>query len=79
MEPAVQSESGTNGAGCPVPAVRAPAATKSAVQKRIDKLTRDKFEALADLGRALDLVERYKQALRKAVQALRKARKINAE
>jgi hypothetical protein len=40
--------------------------SKSAVQKRIDKLTRERHELRADLERALALIERFKLALRAA-------------
>jgi hypothetical protein len=49
------------------------------VQKRFDRLTKEKYELReengqlrGDLKRALDLIERYKQALRRA-------RRVNAE
>jgi len=55
--------------GAPTGSSEATGPAKSGFQKRIDKLVREKFEALADLERALKLVERYKVALRAARSA----------
>lgn len=57
METAVQPVNGNDAATAPA---------KSAVQRRIDKLTREKYELQADLRRALEIIERYRTALKAA-------------
>jgi hypothetical protein len=42
------------------------APAKSGFQRRVDRLTREKYELQADLQRALNLLAKYREALRLA-------------
>jgi prefoldin subunit 5 len=60
---ATQPENGNAAPGVPH---ESSGPAKSAVQKRIDKITREKHELESALQRALQIIERYKAALKAA-------------
>jgi hypothetical protein len=65
MDQVAATPQSENGNGSPAGSIP-PRVPGQGLQKRIDKLVRQRYELQADLERALTLIERYRQALRAA-------------